>query len=36
MASQNVQKLVAAGILNEMTGRERNRIYVASEILAHL
>ncbi|MDP9242356.1 MAG: Fic family protein [Actinomycetota bacterium] len=32
-ASQNVQKLVAAGILHETTGRERNRIYVASEIL---
>jgi Fic family protein len=35
-ASQNVQKLVAAGILTEMTGRERNRIYAASEILALL
>jgi Fic family protein len=35
-ASQNVQRLVAAGILQEMTGRERNRIYVASEILALL
>jgi Fic family protein len=32
-ASQNVQKLVAAGILHETTGRERNRIYVASEVL---
>lgn len=32
-ASQNVQKLVDAGILREATGRERNRIYVASGIL---
>lgn len=32
-AAQNVQKLVDARILREATGRDRNRIFVASEIL---
>jgi Fic family protein len=32
-ASLNVEKLVDAGILRETTGRERNRIFVAEEIL---
>lgn len=32
-AAQNVQKLVDARILHEATGRDRNRIFVASEIL---
>lgn len=32
-ASLNVDKLVDAGILREATGRERNRIFVAQEIL---
>jgi Fic family protein len=35
-ASQNVQKLVDAGILHEATGRDRNRVFVAREILALL
>lgn len=35
-ASQNVQKLVEAGILHETTGRDRNRVFVAREILALL
>lgn len=33
-AAMNVQKLVDAGILREVTGKERNRIFVADEILA--
>jgi Fic family protein len=33
-AQANVEKLVAAGILREHTKRQRNRIYVAPEILA--
>jgi len=32
-ASQNVQKLVDAGILREVTGRDRNRVFMAPEIL---
>jgi Fic family protein len=32
-AQNNVNKLVHAGILEEVTGRERNRIYLAREIL---
>ena len=32
-AQNNVSKLVAAGILREMTGRTTNRIYVADDIL---
>lgn len=32
-ASSNVMKLVEAGILRELTGRERNRVYVAEAIL---
>jgi Fic family protein len=35
-ASLNVQKLVDAGILQEITGRERNRVFVAQEILSLL
>ena len=35
-ASQNVQKLVDAGIVHEATGRDRNRVFVAREILALL
>lgn len=35
-AQSNVNKLVAAGILREMTGRATNRIYVADEILKSL
>lgn len=33
-AQLNVEKLVAAGILAERTGRQRNRVYLAPEILA--
>lgn len=33
-AQQNVKKLVQAGILREYTGRPRNRIYIAPEIVA--
>ncbi len=32
-ASLNVEKLIEAGILREITGRARNRIFVADEIL---
>ena len=32
-AQNNINKLVEAGILKEATGRKRNRIYVAHEIL---
>lgn len=32
-ASQSVAKLLAAGILTEVTGRQRGRIYFASEVL---
>jgi Fic family protein len=32
-ASLNIDKLVNAGILREITGKERNRIFVAEEIL---
>lgn len=32
-ASLNVQKLVAAGILKEVTGRDRNKVYLARAIL---
>lgn len=32
-ASQNIQKLMGAGILTETTGRTRNRLYVARGIL---
>jgi hypothetical protein len=35
-ASLNVQKLVDANILQEITGRERNRVFVAQEILSLL
>ena len=35
-ASLNVGKLVDAGILQEITGRERNRVFVAREILGLL
>jgi Fic family protein len=35
-ASLNVQKLVDAGILQEITGRERNRVFLAHEILGLL
>ncbi|MFN8234120.1 MAG: Fic family protein [Actinomycetota bacterium] len=35
-ASLNVGKLVDAGILQEITGRERNRVFVAHEILGLL
>ena len=35
-ASLNVQKLVDAGILHEVTGRARDRVFVAREILALL
>jgi len=33
-AQLNIDKLVAAGILREATGRRRNRIYVADEIVS--
>lgn len=33
-AQRNINKLVEAGILVERTGRARNRVYVASEILS--
>jgi Fic family protein len=32
-AQLNVEKLVAAGILEEATGRKRNRVFVAPEII---
>ena len=32
-AMTNIRKLQAAGILRELTGKKRNRIYVANEIL---
>jgi Fic family protein len=32
-AQQNVERLVAEGILTEVTGRKRNRIYLAARIL---
>jgi Fic family protein len=32
-AQLNVNKLVAGGILKEVTDRKRNRIYVATEIV---
>jgi Fic family protein len=35
-AQQNVEKLVKAGIVQEVTGKARNRIYVATEIVAAL
>lgn len=35
-ASLNISKLVDAGILRELTGRERNRVFVAEEILRFL
>ena len=35
-ASLNVQKLVDAGIVREATGRDRNRVFIASEILSLL
>jgi Fic family protein len=33
VAQYNVNKLVRAGVLREMTGRAKNRVYVADEIL---
>jgi Fic family protein len=35
-ARQNVDKLVDAGLVEEVTNRERNKIFVASEIIAIL
>lgn len=35
-AQQNVEKLEAAGIVKEVTGKQRHRIYVAHEIVAAL
>lgn len=35
-AQQNVERLVAAGVLEEVTGRARNRVYVAREIVGLL
>jgi Fic family protein len=35
-AQLNVNKLVSAGILKEATGKKRNRIYVASEIISSI
>lgn len=32
-AQINVDKLVAAGILREATGKQRNRVYVADDII---
>ena len=32
-AQQNIERLVGEGILKEATGRERYRIYVASEVV---
>jgi Fic family protein len=32
-AQLNVEKIVAAGILKEATGRQRNRIFIAPEII---
>ncbi len=31
---QNVERLVSAGVLQEITGRERNRVYIAPQIIA--
>ena len=33
-AQLNINKLIDAGILEEATGKQRNRIYVAMEIIA--
>jgi hypothetical protein len=35
-AQQNIEKLVKAQILREVTGKERHRIYIAPEIVAAL
>ncbi|MDA2925279.1 Fic family protein [Acidobacteria bacterium AH-259-L09] len=35
-AQRNVDKLIQQGILEEVTGRDRNRVYVAKEILSLL
>jgi Fic family protein len=35
-AQQNIDKLIGAGILEETTGRRRNRVYAAREILSVL
>lgn len=35
-AQRNIDKLVQRGILKEMTGQERNRVYVAGQILKQL
>jgi Fic family protein len=35
-AQLNIDKLVAAGVLKEVTGQRRNRLYVATEIVAVL
>lgn len=35
-AQQNIEKLEKAGILQEVTGKDRNRIYLALEIIAAL
>ena len=35
-AQLNIDKLIAAGILQEVTGRKRNRLYVAHEVLRTL
>lgn len=32
-ARENVSRLIAAGMLREVSGRLRNRVYVAEEIL---
>ena len=33
-AQRSIERLVALGVLNEVTGQQRNRIYVATEILS--
>ena len=35
-AQNNIDKLVEMGILREMTGRKRNRVYVARQVLSTL
>jgi Fic family protein len=35
-AQNNIERLVEAGLLREITGKQRNRIYLADEVLASL
>jgi Fic family protein len=35
-ASYNIKKLVEAGVLREVTGRTRNRLYLADEVIGFI